>query len=141
VGFVFLLAAMAAPSLQAEMQAVEAGRNAAIRAGDMAALERLYAPDFHGIAAGGARVDRATLLGVFRRNAGGAFVAESEILSARREGNLVIAEGRLRLFSTSDHRLLSDSFYMHIFRDRTGHWEMIAGAATPVPAEAARTAP
>ncbi len=139
---IFLLAALAAqPSLQAEMQAVEASRNAAIRTGDMAALERLYAPDFHGIAAGGARVDRATLLGVFRRNAGGAFLAESEILSARREGDLVIAEGRLRLFSTPDHRPLSDSLYMHIFRHRAGHWEMIAGAATPVPAESARTAP
>jgi len=123
------------------MQAVEAGRNAAIRTGDMAALERLYAPDFHGIAAGGARVDRATLLAVFRRNAGRAFIAESEILSARREGGVVVAEGRLRLFSTPDHRLLSDSFYMHIFRRHGGHWEMIAGAATPVPAETARTTP
>lgn len=133
MGILILLAAMATPSLQAEMQAVEASRNAAIRTGDMAALERLYAPDFHGIAAGGARVDRATLLGVFRRNAGGAFVAESEILSARREGDVVIAEGRLRLFSTPDHRLTSDSYYMHVFRRRRGHWQMIAGAATPAP--------
>jgi hypothetical protein len=136
MGILILLAAMAAPSLQAEMQAVEAGRNAAIRSGDEVALERLYAPDFHGIAAGGARVDRPTLLAVFRRNAGGAFTAESEILSARREGGVVIAEGRLRLFSTPDHRLLSDSFYMHIFRRHAGRWQMIAGAATPVPADA-----
>jgi len=134
MGMLVLLAAMAAPSLQADMQSVEAARNAAIRTGDMAALERLYAPDFHGIAAGGARVDRTTLFGVFRRNAGGAFTAESEILSARREGNLVIAEGRLRLFSTPDHRLLSDSFYMHVFRRHAGRWQMIAGAATPIPA-------
>jgi ketosteroid isomerase-like protein len=131
-----LFAAMAAPSLQAEMQAVEASRNAAIRGGDMPALERLYAPDFHGIAAGGTRVDRATLLAVFRRNAGGAFTAESEILSARREGNLIIAEGRLRLYSTPDHRLLSDSFYLHVFRRHAGRWQMIAGSATPVPATA-----
>ena len=136
MGILLLLAAMAAPSLQAEMQALEASRNAAIRTGDMAALERLYAPDFHGIAAGGARVDRATLLAVFRRNAGGGFTAESEILSARQEGALVIAEGRLRLFSTPDRRLLSDSFYMHIFRRHAGGWQMIAGAATPVPASA-----
>jgi len=134
MAILLLLAAMAAPSLQAEMQAVEAGRNAAIRTGDMAALERLYAPDFRGIAAGGARVDRVTLFAVFRRNAGGAFIAESEILSARREGNLVITEGRLRLHSQSDHRLLSDSFYLHIFRRRAGRWQMIAGAATPAPA-------
>ena len=136
MGIFVLLAALAAPSLLAEMQMVEATRNAAIRTGKVAVLERLYAPDFHGIAAGGARVDRATLLAVFRRNAGGAFSADSEILSARREGNLVIAEGRLRLFSTPDHRLLSDSFYMHIFRRRAGRWQMVAGAATPVPATA-----
>ncbi|HYD13587.1 MAG TPA: nuclear transport factor 2 family protein [Allosphingosinicella sp.] len=132
MGILLLLAAMAAPSLQAEMQAVEAGRNAAISSGDMAALERLYAPDFHGIAGGGVRVDRATLFAVFRRNASGAFVAESEILSARREGNLVIAEGRLRLYATRDRRLVSDSFYLHIFRRRAGRWQMIAGSATPV---------
>lgn len=132
MGILLLLAAMAAPSLQAEMQAVEAGRNAAIRSGDMVALERLYAPDFHGIAGSGARVDRATLFAVFRRNAGGAFLAESEILSARREGNLVIAEGRLRLWSVPGRRLLGDSFYLHIFRRRAGRWQMIAGSATPV---------
>ena len=136
MGIPLILAAIAAPSLQAEMQAVEAGRNAAIRSGDMPALERLYAPDFQGIAAGGARVDRPTLLAIFRRNAGGSFVAETEILSARRDGPLVIAEGRLRLFSTPDHRLVSDSYYLHIFRRRAGHWQMIAGAATPVPATA-----
>lgn len=141
MGILLLLAAMAAPALQAEMQAVEAGRNAAIRTGDMASLERLYAPDFHGIAAGGARVDRSALLAIFRRNAGGAFTAESEILSARREGHLVIAEGRLRLYAAPGHHLIGDSFYMHIFRRRAGRWEMIAGAATPVPALAARTAP
>lgn len=141
MAILMLLAAMAAPSLLAEMQAVESGRNAAIRTGDRAALERLYAPDFHGIAAGGARVDRATLFAVFRRNAGGAFTAESEILSARREGKVVIAEGRLRLFSTPGHRLLGDSFYLHIFRRHAGRWQLIAGAATPIPAEAARTAP
>ena len=141
MAILMLLAAIAAPSLQAEMQAVEAGRNAAIRAGDLATLERLYAPDFHGIAAGGARVDRATLFAVFRRNAGAAFTAESEILNARREGNVIIAEGRLRLYSTPDHRLLSDSYYMHIFRRHAGGWQLIAGAATPIPIEAARTAP
>ena len=136
MGILLLLAAIAAPSLRAEMQAVEASRNAAIRSCDLPALERLYTPDFHGIAAGGARVDRATLFAVFRRNAGGAFTAESEILGARREGNLVIAEGRLRLYSTRDRRLLSDSFYLHVFRRRGDRWEMIAGSATPVPATA-----
>ena len=123
----------AAPALQVEMQQLEASRNAAIRTGDMAALERLYAPDFHGIAAGGAPVDRAALLAVFRRNAGGAWTAESEITSARRAGGLVLVEGRLRLYSLPDHRLISDSRYLHIFRRSQGRWQMIAGAASPIP--------
>jgi hypothetical protein len=133
MGFTALLLAMAAPSLLAEMQAVEARRNAAIRAGDSATLERLYAPDFHGIAVGGVRVDRDALLAVFRRNAGGDFMAESEILSAREEGGLVLAEGRLRLWNRDRSRLVGDSFYLHVFRRNRGAWEMIEGAATPIP--------
>ena len=129
-----LLAVLAAPSLQAEMQAVEASRNAAIQTGDRAALERLYAADFQGIAAGGVRVDRATLLAVFARNAGGDFTAESEISSAREVNGLVIAEGRLRLWTRDRSRLLSDGLYLHIFRRNGDRWEMVAGAATPVAA-------
>ena len=124
----------AEPSLLAEMQRVESGRNAAIAAGDMAELERLYAADFHGIAAGGARVGRATLLGIFERNASGAFVADSQILNAREAGGLVLVEGRLRLFSADRTRLLSDSLFLHVFRRNGSRWEMVAGAATPAAA-------
>ena len=126
------VAAAPETALQAEMQAVEARRNAAIHAGDLVALEQLYAPDFHGIAAGGARVDRETLLGIFRRNAGGDFIAESEISSAREAAGLVLVEGRLRLWSRDRRRLLSESLYLHVFRRNGGQWEMIAGAATPL---------
>src|ERR1700757_4469735 len=117
VGFALLLAAAAAnPNrLLAEMQRVEVSRNAAIKSGDMDALRELYAPAFHGIAAGGARVDRDTLLNVFKRNAGGDFVADSTILSATRINGLVFAEGRLRLMTSDRKRLISDSFYLHVY--------------------------
>ena len=139
IKLLILLAAAAAPPadpLLADMQRVEASRNAAIKAGDLATLGRLYAPDFRGIAASGARVDRATLFGVFKRNAGGDFVADSTILSARRENGLVLAEGRLRLLSSDRSRLLSDSLYLHVYRRRGGHWEMIEGASVPISAPA-----
>jgi len=58
-----LLAAAAAATTQplvAEMQRVETSRNAAIKAGDMAALGKLYAPEFHGLAASG-QVSTGTL--------------------------------------------------------------------------------
>jgi hypothetical protein len=101
----------------------------------MAALKRLYAPSFHGIAASGATVDRDTLLGVFNRNAGGDFTAESTILTARRVNGLGLVEGRLKLRSGDGSRLISDSYYLHVFRWRAGHWEMIEGASTPIPAQ------
>jgi hypothetical protein len=136
IGLLLFAAAAAAEPLLAEMQRVEASRNAAIRTGDMAALRQLYAPSFHGIAAGGARVDRETLLAVFKRNADGNFIAESTILSARRVRGLVLAEGRLKLFSGDKSRLISDSFYLHVYRRRAGRWEMIEGASTPIPQSA-----
>ena len=84
IGSLLLLAAASSKpdALVVEMQRVEASRNVAIKAGAMAALKQLYAPSFHGIAASGASVDRDTLLGVFKRNAGGDFVADSKILRA-----------------------------------------------------------
>lgn len=134
MGMIALLLALAEPSLQAEMQALEGRRNAAIRAGDTAALERLYAPDFRGITAGGTRVDRAALLAIFRRNAGGDFEATSEVLSAREAGDLVLVEGRLTLRSSDGAQLIGVSLYLHAFRRNGDHWEMVAGAAAPVPA-------
>ena len=127
----FLAAATADP-LVTEMQAVESSRNAAIKAGDMATLEKIYASDFHGIAANGQRVDRATLFSVFKRNAGGDFIAESTILSARREGRLVIVEGQLKLLSGDRTRTISDGHYLHVFARRSGRWVMIEGAAVPI---------
>jgi ketosteroid isomerase-like protein len=132
-----LLAAAAitgADPLVAEMQRIEESRNAAIKAGDMEKLGELYAPDFQGISSGGARVDRETLLNLFKRNAGGDFVAESTILSARQVGDLVLVEGRLKLHTADRSRLISDSFYLHVMRRRGDGWEMIEGAATPIPA-------
>ena len=131
-----LAAAAAKPDpLVVEMQRVEASRNAAIKAGDMVALKRLYAPSFHGIAASGASVDRDAILGVFKRNAGGDFVADSKILRTRRIDGLVFAEGHLKLWNGDRTKLISDSAYLHVYRRRADHWEMIEGASTPIPAQ------
>lgn len=85
-----------------------------------------------------ARASTATLFEVFQRNAGGDFVAESMILSAREANGLVLAEGRLRLWSGDRRRLLGDSHYLHIFRRNGDHWEMVSGAAVPIAAAPAR---
>lgn len=130
--FLAAAAATASNQLVNEMQRLEASRNAAIKAGDMAALRKLYAPSFHGLAASGASVDRDTLFGIFKRNAGGDFVADSKILRARRVNGLVFAEGRLKLKSGDGTKVLSDSVYLHVYRWRAGNWEMIEGASAPV---------
>ena len=134
IGFaLFLAAAAAQPSpLVAEMQRLENSRSAAIKAGDVAALEKIYEPDFRGIAGNGRQVDRPALFAVFKRSAGGDFVAESTVLSARREGPLVLVEGRLKLLSGDRSRTLSESLYLHVFRRRGARWAMIGGAATPI---------
>lgn len=136
MGMIALLLALAAPpTLQQQMQVVEARRNAAIWAGDAATLERLYAADFQGIAATGLRVDRAALLAMLRRNAGGDFIADSRILSVREVNGLVIVEGQLKLWSTGGRALLSDTLYVHIFRRSADDgWELVEAAATPIPA-------
>ena len=132
-------AAIAVPDpLVAEMQRVEESRNAAIKTGDMEALRALYAEGFQGIASGGARVDRETLLAVFQRNAGGDFVAESTILSAREIEGLVLVEGRLKLFTADRSRLISDSSFLHVLRRDGDGWQMVGGAATPIPASSAQ---
>ena len=49
----------------ADMRALEAARGQAIRADDEAALSRIYAEDFQGVAATGAIVTRDELFAVF----------------------------------------------------------------------------
>ena len=118
--------------LLTEMQQLESSRNVAIKAGDLATLEKLYAADFTGIAGDGTRVDRPTLFSVFIRNAGKDFTADSKILAARKlSKRLVAVEGRLRLINSAG-ATISDSNYLHIFRHNGQHWEMVEGAAVPI---------
>lgn len=120
-----------AGDILAEMCALEVERGAAIRSGDPAALERLYAGDFVGISGASVQVTREQLLAAFARaRSAGPQMFEgstSEVLSARREGNVVIVMGRL-------HFAGADSMYTHVFRWTGDHWEMIAGATSPIAA-------
>ena len=112
----------------ADMRALEAARGAAIRADDETALSRIYAADFTGVTASGAQVTRDQLFAVFARTHGNAALFEgstSEVLSARREGDVVVVVGRLHFGG-------ADSMYTHVFRWRGDHWELFAAAASPI---------
>ena len=114
-----------------EMRTLEAARGAAIRSGDAMALERIYAADFVGVTATGVQVTREQLFAVFARtHAAGPQVFEgstSEVLSARREGDVIVVVGRLHFGG-------GDSMYTHVFRRAGDHWELFAAAASPIPA-------
>ena len=133
LGLLGMAALQAAEPLIAEMQRVEASRNAAIRNGDAAALERLYAADFRGISAGGRTVDRAELLAILHLNAHANNEVESVVTSAREIGGVVLVEGRLRITWPTRRERVYDSLYLHVFRRNGDHWEMVAGAASAAP--------
>ena len=132
-----LLAACATPThsgassgdILTDMRALEGERGQAIRADDEAALSRIYAEDFQGVAATGAIVTRAQLFAVFARTHAQApelaANSTSEVLSAKREGDVVVVTGRLHFAAT-------DSIYTHVFRRRGDRWELFAAAASPI---------
>ena len=130
----FLLAACAttppAGDILSEMRALEVQRGEAIRADDEAALSRIYAEDFQGVTATGITVTRAQLFAVFARTHAQApelaASSRSEVLTAKREGNVAVATGRLHFGAT-------DGMYTHVFRWRGDHWELFAAAASPAP--------
>ena len=131
-GLVLSVPAHADDAMVGEMQALEAQRNAAIRANDVEALRRIYAADFEGVTSGGFLVHRDDLLAIFARNAAnpGASAAkvESTVRTARREGEVIVVRGRIKI-STPD-RVVDDSVYMHVFRRSGDHGEMFAGLST-----------
>lgn len=113
------------------MKALEAARNAAIRDHDLAALQRIYAPDFRGITPAGAFVDRDSILKLFvSRDSSGSAVT-SEILSCRALGDVLEVTGRLTIRAKDSGGLLSDGYYLHLFRQADGRWQLTGGMSTP----------
>jgi uncharacterized protein (TIGR02246 family) len=128
-------ALLAAGGAEQELRALETARTEAIRAGDSATLEKLYADDFRGVTSGGQTVDKASILEVLKRAAGG-LPAEIEDLKVRIHGDTAVVTGLIRLSALSQEgRVAVNSFrYTHIYARRDGRWQMIAGQSTNVPA-------
>jgi ketosteroid isomerase-like protein len=126
------LPALAAPADGCDgMKTLEAGRNAAIRDHDLAALKRIYAPDFRGITSAGAFVDRDSILKLFvSRDSSGSAVT-SEILSCRALGDVLEVTGRLTIRAKDSGELVSDGYYLHLFRHADGRWQLTGGMSTP----------
>jgi hypothetical protein len=113
------------------MQALETSRNAAIRDHDRIALTYIYAADFRGVTSAGVFVDRDSILKLFlSRDAGGTTVT-SKILSCRPLDGVLEVIGRLTLTAKDGGEVVSDGYYLHLFRYVDGHWQLAGGMSTP----------
>jgi ketosteroid isomerase-like protein len=108
---------------EAEIRALEAARRDAIQAGDRAALERIYAPDFRGVTSGGLQVGQQQAVAGLLRATGKA--AAMDDIEVRVFGSAAIATGRLRL--TDNGGTLR---YIHVYAYREGMWRLVAGQST-----------
>ena len=117
---------------QRRIVALEVRRSAAIARQDTVWLATLYATDFEGVPANGARVDRAALFRVFGRdNPNGRFLIDE--LAVRPLGpGLATVTGRLRTTTTDGQQVVAESRYLHVYVQRAGHWWIVAAQGTPV---------
>jgi uncharacterized protein (TIGR02246 family) len=124
----------AAGGAEQELRALETARTEAIRAGDAATLERIYADDFRGVTSGGQAVDKADILEVLKKAAGG-LPAEIADLKVRIYGETAVVTALIRQSALSQEgRVPVSSFrYTHIYARRDGRWQIIAGQSTNVP--------
>jgi ketosteroid isomerase-like protein/dienelactone hydrolase len=125
--------AAAAPPTPAEAQvrALEEKRQGAIRGGDRATLEALYADDFHGVTSAGFDVDKAAILRVLSRTDPSTRFSTEE-LKVRAIGEAAVAEGRI-VGRAGEGRVLVDFRYLHVWAKRDGAWKIVAGQSTPSP--------
>jgi ketosteroid isomerase-like protein len=107
----------------AEIRALETARRDAIQAGDRAALERIYAPDFRGVTSGGLQVGQQQAVAGLLRATGKA--AAMDDIEVRVFGNAAVATGRLRLADNGGALR-----YIHVYAYRDGMWRLVAGQST-----------
>jgi hypothetical protein len=116
--------------------ALEVARSAAIARHDTTWLSNLYAPDFRGVPANGALVDRATLLGVFTRdNPNSRFLIDELVI--RDFGTAASVMGRLRT-TTLAGEVVAESRYVHLYISRDKHWWIVNAVGSPVQKPAPR---
>jgi hypothetical protein len=110
--------------------ALEVERSAAIARHDTTWLSNIYAPDFRGVPANGALVDRATLLSVFTRdNPNSRFLIDELVI--RDFGTAASVMGRLRT-TTLPGEVVAESRYVHLYIVRDKHWWIVNAVGSPV---------
>lgn len=112
-----------------ELRQIEADRSKAIKAKDIATLDRIYAEDFSGVAASGRVVNKDQIFEVFKNTDPRLTFTVSEIdVRVFRETAVVTG----RLIATLESRALNVSRFMHVYVKRRGRWQFVAGQATNI---------
>jgi catechol 2,3-dioxygenase-like lactoylglutathione lyase family enzyme len=115
-----------------ELRALEERRRQAIAAGDRPTLEQIYAEDFQGVVGNGMVIDRTTLMGVLARPTPGVTFTTTEITVKPISAGTALFTGRLT-GTLADGTVVSDARFTHLFVERDGRWQCVAGQSTPFP--------
>ena len=121
-----------ADDVERELTQIETQRRDAIKAGDFATLERIYAPEFVAVAGNGQIVDRARLFAIFKQTDPSVVFTTDEIRVQAR-GNTAVFLGRL-VARSANGALLFQSRFSHVFVRDGARWVCIAGQSTPIAA-------
>jgi uncharacterized protein (TIGR02246 family) len=124
-----------APAPDQELIDMEAAWSKAVVSSDMAALNRIIAPDWHGQNQEGTRVDRA---GLYKSMADDKVTAmTNHDVHVQFVGtDLAIVQGMDTETSTHKGKSTSGTYsWTDIFQKRDGHWVAIASQNTPVKPE------
>ena len=121
-----------------DLAAVEKARNEAILRRDTAALERIYAEDFSGVAANGQVVNRAQLMEVLKNTDPRLmFISDDMNVRVLAPGAAVVT-GRLTGSGAIDGRdIVIVQRFLHVYHRRERRWWLVTGQSTPVAAPAA----
>jgi ketosteroid isomerase-like protein len=106
-------------------------RQEAVRKGDRAALERIYADDFVGVSSNGQVVDKGGVLALLGRTDPRLTFSTDE-LTARLMGPVGMAMGRITARGDDGNVVFAFRF-LHLYEKRDGRWVTVAGQSTSLP--------
>jgi hypothetical protein len=118
-------------SAEREILRLERKRSAAIASHDTVWLMTVYAQDFRGVTANGARVDRSALFRVFARDNPDSRFLIDELEVQWLSPTTALVRGRLTTLTTAG-QVLGSSRYLHVYLKRGERWEIVAAQGTVV---------
>lgn len=116
--------------IEAELKQIEETRRQAIKNGDEKILDQIYADDFTAIAGSGQIVNKQQLMAVFKRN-DPAITFTTDEIHVRVFGSTALFTGRL-VGRNDKGETTTASRFTHVFVQRDGRWQCVAGQSTPL---------